>query len=51
MKPQNQVEGALPLLATIIVLATSLMSGQVAFIIAVVSLILLSVYLFLRKEW
>lgn len=51
MKPQNQVEGALPLLALIIVLATSLLSLQAAFIICLVFLVLLSGYLFIRREW
>jgi 4-hydroxybenzoate polyprenyltransferase len=51
MKPQNVVEGALPLLALIVVLAVALVSGQVAFWISVGFLVLLSAYLFLRKEW
>ncbi|MBY0539137.1 hypothetical protein K2P56_01715 [Patescibacteria group bacterium] len=51
MKPQNQVEGAIPLLALIVVLATSLLSLQTAFIISLVFLLCLSVYLFVRREW
>ncbi|MBX9765275.1 hypothetical protein K2X83_01395 [Patescibacteria group bacterium] len=51
MKPQNTVEGALPLLVVIVVLATALISAQVAFWIAVGALVLLSVYLFFRREW
>ncbi len=51
MKPQNQIEGALPLLAVVIAFASALLSGQAAFIVAIVSLVLLSAYLFFRKEW
>ncbi len=51
MKPQNQVEGALPLLAVVIVLSTALLSAETAFWIAIACLVLLSVYLFMRSEW
>ncbi len=51
MRPQNQVEGTVPLLAVIVILATSLLSVQFAFGVAIASLVLLSLYLFIRKDW
>jgi 4-hydroxybenzoate polyprenyltransferase len=51
MKPQNQVEGAFPILAVIVSFASALLSGEVAYWIAIGALVLLAVYLFLRREW
>jgi cell division protein FtsW (lipid II flippase) len=51
MKPQNQVEGAVPLLALIVVVAIALLSLQAAFITSLVFFVLFSAYLFIRREW
>jgi hypothetical protein len=45
------VEGALPAIALVFVLVSALWSAEVSFIISLISLLLLSVYLFLRKNW
>lgn len=51
MKPQNQVEGALPLLAVVVSFASALLSGEAAYWVAIGALLLLAIYLFFRKEW
>ena len=51
MKPQNIAEGALPLLSIVLVLGIAILSLQAAFITALVLFVLLSAYLFFRRDW
>ena len=47
---KNQMDGVLPLLAALLVLLSSMWKPEITFVVALSSLILLSLYFFLRRN-